>query len=331
MNYQDLIGFSNALALLKFSKRKSFEELELREMIEILFENKIEIYIEVFSALAFPAYKYCRLPLSIEQMDRVITECFGEMATSPKPMHIPKTINYLEKNAETNYEFTSDLENVTRITGFVALLSTESDRDFLRREIKRIEFSESFRFEELENCGFSEIIGGVQHVTTPDGHVWEFASSFSSKALEQMEDNPKSKYFPNPLFPSIYDYKIRQEDILNLIGSEESININQTDITLDEKLVNSDQLKALFSHDNLPDDLYFAFSLFNEAWRDIPPDMKKPTKEQLTSQLTQKGLSIKKTIDAIIKVSTPNNVNLGGKQKSDLKDWAPKDERGKKS
>jgi hypothetical protein len=63
--------------------------------------------------------------------------------------------------------------------------------------------------------------------------------------------------------------------------------------------------------------LYFAFSLFNEAWRDISPDMKKPTKEQLTSQLIQKRLSIKKTIDAIIEVSTLNNVNLGCKQKSD--------------
>jgi hypothetical protein len=43
----------------------------------------------------------------------------------------------------------------------------------------------------------------------------------------------------------------------------------------------------------------------------------------LSKLLNEMGITAQKTIDSIIKVSTPNNVVLGGKSKSNLKSWTP--------
>ena len=89
----------------------------------------------------------------------------------------------------------------------------------------------------------------------------------------------------------------------------------------------SDSLKTLFEADETPSFLYWAYDVFLNAWHELPSDMKKPTKEQLTIYLKAKGLSEIASIEAIIKVSTPDKFSLGGKQKPELKNWKPKNER----
>lgn len=83
-------------------------------------------------------------------------------------------------------------------------------------------------------------------------------------------------------------------------------------------------LKELFEAEEAPTMLYWAYDVFLAAWQALPVDMKKPTKPQLIEYLREKGISEISTINAIIKVSTPDNITLGGNQKADLKEWQPK-------
>jgi hypothetical protein len=93
--------------------------------------------------------------------------------------------------------------------------------------------------------------------------------------------------------------------------------------------IQSDKLKMMFQEDSVPDSLYFAYSLFEEVWQNSPSDMKKPTKPQLIKYMEDKGIKEQTNIDAIIRVSTPNGISFGGKQKPELKSWVPKSERNK--
>ena len=71
-----------------------------------------------------------------------------------------------------------------------------------------------------------------------------------------------------------------------------------------------------------------ALSLYKQAWHDLPDDMRKPLKSELEDLLKQNGLTDNaELINSIIKVSTPNNVKLGGKQSPDLKPWKPVEQR----
>ncbi|MFT6778311.1 MAG: hypothetical protein ACJAV1_002250 [Paraglaciecola sp.] len=96
---------------------------------------------------------------------------------------------------------------------------------------------------------------------------------------------------------------------------------------LENTASSSDKIRTMFEESFIPDNLYYALSLFEEAWQDLSPDMKKPSFAQLENHLQEKGLSGKVIIKAIIAVSTPNDVTLGGRQKSELKDWQPKNKR----
>ncbi|GAA6183765.1 hypothetical protein [Aliiglaciecola sp. NS0011-25] len=86
-------------------------------------------------------------------------------------------------------------------------------------------------------------------------------------------------------------------------------------------------LKNLIEAEETPDYLYLAYDVFLAAWKDLPVNMKRPTKSQLTDYLMAKGIKEQTTIDAIIKVSTPDEITLGGKQKPDLVEWLIKSKR----
>ena len=87
-------------------------------------------------------------------------------------------------------------------------------------------------------------------------------------------------------------------------------------------------LKSLFEADEIPDLLYFAYDTFLQVWLNLPKDMKQPTKEQLTRYLREvKGVKLQSEVDAIIKVSTPSGITLGGRQKPNLTSWRPLSER----
>lgn len=96
----------------------------------------------------------------------------------------------------------------------------------------------------------------------------------------------------------------------------------------DESGSSKTSLKDLFEADEIPDLLYFAYDTFQQAWLNLPKNMKQPTKEQLTRYLREvKGVKLQSEIDAIIKVSTPSGITLGGRQKTNLTTWYPLSQR----
>jgi hypothetical protein len=85
--------------------------------------------------------------------------------------------------------------------------------------------------------------------------------------------------------------------------------------------------KTAYNDEDIPDLLYFAYDLFCEVWRDLPLNMNKPSRDQLVQLLRTKGIKEPSFIQAVIKVSTPNDVVLGARKKSDFVDWKPKGQR----
>jgi hypothetical protein len=79
-----------------------------------------------------------------------------------------------------------------------------------------------------------------------------------------------------------------------------------------------------FQQDNIPTNLYMSYSLFTDVWERLPDDMNKPTKSELQKYLFDKGFRDKNqqvTINAIIKISTPDDRSFGGKKKANLRPW----------
>ncbi len=80
---------------------------------------------------------------------------------------------------------------------------------------------------------------------------------------------------------------------------------------------------TVFEDDDIPDNLYFAISLNKEVWP-IPDNMNLPSKSELGELLLIKDPSLcKADLDAIIRLSTPNDIRLGGKRKNDKIDFVP--------
>ena len=82
-----------------------------------------------------------------------------------------------------------------------------------------------------------------------------------------------------------------------------------------------------FESDDLPTNLYLAYSVFKEVWNDIPHGMRSPTKVQLTEYLQQKGVNVAADIEAIIRLSKPDHVKFGGHGDSSKMKWRPKHQR----
>jgi hypothetical protein len=105
--------------------------------------------------------------------------------------------------------------------------------------------------------------------------------------------------------------------------------ITDEEITRLEALYNMEQKKgeivsSIITHDfeaeEIPDSLYHAYSLFKDIWCKLPNDMNNPTKSDLDYHVkNEQGIINKALRDAIIKVSKPNDIKLGGKSKSNLK------------
>lgn len=82
-----------------------------------------------------------------------------------------------------------------------------------------------------------------------------------------------------------------------------------------------------FESDDIPTNLYLAYSVFKEVWNDIPENMRNPTKIQLTEYLQQKGVNVAADIEAIIRLSKPDHVKFGGHGDSSKMKWRPKHQR----
>ena len=134
-------------------------------------------------------------------------------------------------------------------------------------------------------------------------------------------------------FLSDYDFCLFSNKIEGV-----SLHIDQLVITMAEKkrvegkILSDERNKAKelllgIDEEQIPDNLYFALSLYKQAWHELPDDMRKPLKKDLENLLKQKGLTNSELINSIIKVSTPNNVKLGGKQSPNLKPWKPIEQR----
>jgi len=94
----------------------------------------------------------------------------------------------------------------------------------------------------------------------------------------------------------------------------------QLDIPGESVLVDAE---SVFEHDDVPNNLYFAHSLNQGVWP-IPPNMNLPRKSELVELIKAKDPSLCiADIDAIIRISTPNGIKLGGKQKKDKIPFAP--------
>ncbi len=81
--------------------------------------------------------------------------------------------------------------------------------------------------------------------------------------------------------------------------------------------------QAIFDDDNVPNKIYFAHGLNKEVWP-IPDNMNLPSKSQLEELLKQKDPDLYQAdVDAIIRLSLPDNIKLGGKPKKDKIDFVP--------
>lgn len=161
--------------------------------------------------------------------------------------------------------------------------------------------------------------------------------------LEEAEDKEEAlrqDYFFNDLvaaFGQKYAEMIEGSidfAIWNIMGQvkEDKVILEEATKLLEAETVQSEVKKggvkdSIYNEDDVPDLLYLAHSLFDEAWRNFPKDMNKPSKEQLSEILKIKGITEAASIDAIIKVSTPNNVVLGGKKRPGFIEWKPKNKR----
>jgi len=81
--------------------------------------------------------------------------------------------------------------------------------------------------------------------------------------------------------------------------------------------------KEAFENDNIPNRLYFTIGLNKEVWP-IPGNMNLPSKTELAELVMAKDSGLCRTdIDAIIRLSTPDDIILGGKKKKDKIPFAP--------
>ena len=102
-------------------------------------------------------------------------------------------------------------------------------------------------------------------------------------------------------------------------------------LKLQAKEVSSSGNKYAFLR-GLPESLQLAVQVYQDCWEAWPDDMKKPLEEELLKYITENSneeLSSSK-VKAIIKVSMPNGVELGGTDSKRFTPWEPLSKRNKK-
>ena len=167
--------------------------------------------------------------------------------------------------------------------------------------------------------------------------------------LEQPEEHTEIELYRYKPDTPLKEIKIKKKSFaiwLHMLGELKMAEKVCPDLNVSEVLKGRDQARSstlsdfsnMFQGENssylgideeqIPDNLYLALSLYKQAWHDLPDDMRKPLKSELEDLLKQNGLTDNaELINSIIKVSTPNNVKLGGKQSPDLKPWKPVEQR----
>ena len=167
--------------------------------------------------------------------------------------------------------------------------------------------------------------------------------------LEQPEEHTEIELYRYKPVTPLKEVKIKKKSFaiwLHMLGELKMAEKVCPDLNVSEVLKRRDHARSsspsdlsnLFQGENssylgideeqIPDNLYLALSLYKQAWHDLPDDMRKPLKSELEDLLKQNGLTDNaELINSIIKVSTPNNVKLGGKQSPDLKPWKPVEQR----
>jgi hypothetical protein len=111
---------------------------------------------------------------------------------------------------------------------------------------------------------------------------------------------------------------IAKQEIINFYVAENTTNKKEKTLCIDE----------LLEDNNTPTLMILASSLFDSAWKDLPSDMKKPTKGQLQHFVkTEQGIIESAEVEALIRISKPDDVQFGGNQSATLKPWQPKNKR----
>jgi hypothetical protein len=79
-----------------------------------------------------------------------------------------------------------------------------------------------------------------------------------------------------------------------------------------------------FDDDDTPDMLYIAHGVYKDVWLDFNSNTTNmPPKASIEEIIKKKGVKGPKDIAAIIRLSTPNGLKLGGKPSAEKKNWLP--------
>lgn len=132
-------------------------------------------------------------------------------------------------------------------------------------------------------------------------------------------------------------------DLMNILGSDymdiadaslmaviinKLHDFNAYDDTMENHVSTEIENQEVFQIDDeikYPIALQIAESVFKDAWYKNPENMAKPTEAQLVELIKKKGISAPESlIKSIIKISKPDDIELGGKQKPNLIPWRSK-------
>ncbi|NQZ09423.1 MAG: hypothetical protein HRT35_19900 [Algicola sp.] len=105
--------------------------------------------------------------------------------------------------------------------------------------------------------------------------------------------------------------------------------INDYDIALitDYNSNQKTDYEADFEADDIPTNLYLAYGIFKDVWSNIPQDMRSPTKAQMIDYLKTRGVSVAADVEAIIRLSKPDDVTFGGHGDASKLKWKPQNKR----
>jgi len=224
------------------------------------------------------------------------------------------------------------------------------DLDLIRTEIKALDMPVTFNFElfgkPIAECpdSFRAYAAGYEafseyrkarNETYPDPSVRLFSVTPEQIFLllkhgffELKEHNDKEAEISFEVIKTKADArypKIKFSDILICKAMYNALIKRHDDVVIDT----SHDSSFYIHEDAMSNKAFVLFSLINEVWP-IPDSMNKPTEKQLIEFIDAKGYVLNDAEKkAIIKVSTPDNLILGGKQSNNKSDFQFKFNRNK--
>ncbi len=177
-----------------------------------------------------------------------------------------------------------------------------------------------FESEALANCFFESYFSSSEF----EDDVWNEVV-FEFEPISQLERSyigikALSQIFGEE-YKSILQDKFRSWCKMIALKTEEKIEAQKKEKAAQEEKLKSESSNTeneqstrgrYLQDDNLPNALYLAYGLYDEIWNGLPETMSQPTKQQLHEHLEQKGVASKSEREAIIKVSTPDDIIFGG-------------------